>query len=299
MISKKQDEEVTAMREFVITTDSTVDLPKEWLEERNIPTLKLSYTIDGETYPDMEGISKKEFFDRIRRGSLPTTSQVTPGQARELFEPIIKEGKDIIHIGFSSGLSGSLNSERMAAQDLMEDYPEARITVIDSLCACLGEALLLYYVLKLKKEGKTYDEIVTWAEENKLHVCHNVTVDDLNHLHRGGRVSKATAVLGTMVKIKPMIHMDNEGKLSVIGKERGRKRSLHKIVDIMEDQMKGWDNEIVMITHGDCEEDAQYVAGLIREKYGIDNILINVIGTVIGSHTGPGVVATFCMGNKR
>ena len=270
MISKKQDEEVTAMREFVITTDSTVDLPKEWLEERNIPTLKLSYTIDGETYPDMEGISKKEFFDRIRRGSLPTTSQVTPGQARELFEPIIKEGKDIIHIGFSSGLSGSLNSERMAAQDLMEDYPEARITVIDSLCACLGEALLLYYVLKLKKEGKTYDEIVTWAEENKLHVCHNVTVDDLNHLHRGGRVSKATAVLGTMVKIKPMIHM-----------------------------VKGWDNEIVMITHGDCEEDAQYVAGLIREKYGIDNILINVIGTVIGSHTGPGVVATFCMGNKR
>lgn len=299
MISKKQDEEVTAMREFVITTDSTVDLPKEWLEERNVPTLKLAYTIDGETYPDMEGISKKDFFDRIRKGSLPTTSQVTPNQARELFEPIVKEGKDIIHIGFSSGLSGSLNSERMAAQDLMEDYPDARITVIDSLCACLGEALLLYYVLKLQKEGKTYDEIVDWAEENKLHVCHNVTVDDLNHLHRGGRVSKATAVLGTMVKIKPMIHMDNEGKLRVIGKERGRKRSLHKIVDVMEEQMKGWDNEIVMITHGDCEEDAQYVAGLIREKYGIDNILINVIGTVIGSHTGPGVVATFCMGNKR
>lgn len=299
MISKKQDEEVTAMREFVITTDSTVDLPKEWLEERNVPTLKLAYTIDGETYPDMEGISKKDFFDRIRKGSLPTTSQVTPNQARELFEPIVKEGKDIIHIGFSSGLSGSLNSERMAAQDLMEDYPDARITVIDSLCACLGEALLLYYVLKLQKEGKTYDEIVGWAEENKLHVCHNVTVDDLNHLHRGGRVSKATAVLGTMVKIKPMIHMDNEGKLRVIGKERGRKRSLHKIVDVMEEQMKGWDNEIVMITHGDCEEDAQYVAGLIREKYGIDNILINVIGTVIGSHTGPGVVATFCMGNKR
>lgn len=287
------------MREFVITTDSTVDLPKEWLEERNVPTLKLAYTIDGETYPDMEGISKKDFFDRIRKGSLPTTSQVTPNQARELFEPIVKEGKDIIHIGFSSGLSGSLNSERMAAQDLMEDYPDARITVIDSLCACLGEALLLYYVLKLQKEGKTYDEIVDWAEENKLHVCHNVTVDDLNHLHRGGRVSKATAVLGTMVKIKPMIHMDNEGKLRVIGKERGRKRSLHKIVDVMEEQMKGWDNEIVMITHGDCEEDAQYVAGLIREKYGIDNILINVIGTVIGSHTGPGVVATFCMGNKR
>lgn len=287
------------MREFVITTDSTVDLPAEWLEERNIPTLKLSYTIDGETYPDMEGMSKKEFFDRIRKGSLPTTSQVTPAQASEMFESILKEGKDIIHIGFSSGLSGSLNSERIAAQELMEMYPDSRITVIDSLCACLGEALLLYYALKLQKEGKSYDEIVSWTEENKLHVCHNVTVDDLNHLHRGGRISKATAILGTMVKIKPMIHMDNEGKLSVIGKERGRKKSLHRIVDVMEEQMKGWDNEIIMITHGDCEEDAKYVADLIREKYGINNILINVIGTVIGSHTGPGVIATFCMGNKR
>lgn len=287
------------MKEFVITTDSTVDLPKEWLEERNIPTLQLSYTIDGETYPDMEGISRKDFFNRIRKGSLPTTSQVTPGQARELFEKIVKEGKDIIHIGFSSGLSGSLNSERIAAQELSEEYPQAKITVIDSLCACLGEGLLLYYVLKLQKDGKSYDEIVDWAENNKLHVCHNVTVDDLFHLHRGGRISKATAVLGTMVKIKPMIHMDNAGKLTVIGKERGRKKSLHKIVDVMEGQMKGWNNEIVMITHGDCEEDANYVADLIREKYGISNILVNNIGTVIGSHTGPGVVATFCMGNER
>ena len=287
------------MRDFVITTDGTVDLPKEWVEEHRVPTLRLAYTIDGETYPDMEGLSKKEFFDRIRNGSLPTTSQVTPGQARELFESIIKEGKDIIHIGFSSGLSGSCGSEQIAAQQLSEEYPDARITVIDSLCACLGEGLLLYYVLKLQKEGKSYDEIVTWAEKNKLHVCHNVTVDDLNHLHRGGRISKATAILGTMVKIKPMIHVDNEGKLSVIGKERGRKKSLNRIVDVMEEQMKGWDNEIVMITHGDCEEDAQYVAGLIREKYGIDNILINDIGTVIGTHTGPGVIATFCMGNHR
>lgn len=140
---------------------------------------------------------------------------------------------------------------------------------------------------------------MTWAEENKLHVCHNVTVDDLHHLHRGGRISKATAVLGSMVKIKPIIHVDDNGKLVVIGKERGRKKSLHKIVDMMADQIKGWDNEIAMVTHGDCEKDAQYVADLIRKQYGIQTVLINVIGTVIGSHTGPGVVATFCMGNKR
>ncbi|MBY0757633.1 MULTISPECIES: DegV family protein [Sellimonas] len=287
------------MKEFVITADSTVDLPKEWLEEHHIPVLRLSYTIDGQSYPDMEGLSKKEFFDRIRAGAMPTTSQVTPSQAREFFESIVKDGKDIIHIGFSSGLSGSVGSEQLAAQELMEDYPDCRITVIDSLCACLGEALLLYYVLKQKQEGKAYDEIVTWAEENKLHVCHNVTVDDLHHLHRGGRISKATAVLGSMVKIKPIIHVDDNGKLVVIGKERGRKKSLHKIVDMMADQIKGWDNEIAMVTHGDCEEDAQYVADLIRKQYGIQTVLINVIGTVIGSHTGPGVVATFCMGNKR
>lgn len=287
------------MRDFVITTDSTVDLPKEWLEERNVPILKLAYTIEGETYLDMEGISKKEFFDRIRNGAMPTTAQVAPNQARELFEGLIKEGKDIIHLGFSSGLSGSLNSEQVAAQELQEEYPDAKITVIDSLSACLGQGLLLYYMLKMQKEGRSYDEIVSWTEENKLHVCHNVTVDDLYHLHRGGRISKATAVLGTMVKIKPIIYMDENGKLSVIGKERGRKKSLHRIVDMMEEQMKGWDNEIVMITHGDCEEDARYVANLVKEKYGIQNILINMIGTVIGSHIGPGVVATFCMGNKR
>ena len=148
-------------------------------------------------------------------------------------------------------------------------------------------------------EGKTIDEIAKWAEENKLHVCHNVTVDDLNHLQRGGRISKAAAVLGTLVQVKPIIHMDNNGKLQVIAKERGRKKSLNKIVDMAVEQSKGWENEIIMITHGDCLKDAEYVAGRVREKMGIENILINNIGTVIGSHTGPGVVAVFCMGNER
>ncbi len=242
------------MRDFVITTDSTVDLPKEWLEEHRVPTLRLAYTIDGETYPDMEGLSKKEFFDRIRNGSLPTTSQVTPGQARELFESIIKEGKDIIHIGFSSGLSGSCGSEQIAAQQLSEEY-RTHGSPLSILSACLGEGLLLYYVLKLQKEGKSYDEIVTWAEKNKLHVCHNVTVDDLNHLHRGGRISKATAILGTMVKIKPMVHVDNKKaqchwKRAWTKKIPQQDRGYHG-----KEQMKGWDNEIVMITGGDYEEE--------------------------------------------
>ena len=287
------------MRDYVITVNSTVDVPKEWLEERHVPVIPLKYTIDGETYTDMEGLSAKEFFDKLREGKMSTTSQVNPEEAAAELEPYIKEGKDILHLGFSSGLSGTLNSMKIAGEMLEEKYPEAKVIVIDTLCACLGEALLLYKALQQKEKGMNIDELAGWVEENKLHVCHNVTVDDLNHLHRGGRVSKTTAVLGTLVQIKPIIHMDDNGKLQVIGKERGRKKSLNKIVGMAVEQSKGWDNDIIMITHGDCIEDAEYVAKLVREKMGIDNILINNIGTVIGSHTGPGVVAVFCMGNKR
>lgn len=287
------------MRDYVITVNSTIDLPKEWLAERGVPVAPLKYTIDGETYTDMEGLSAKEFFAKLREGKMSVTSQVNPEEAVAMLEPYVKEGKDVLHLGFSSGLSGTLNSMRIGAEMLEEKYPGSKVIVIDTLCACLGEGILLYYALKEKAKGKSIEEVAQWAEENKLHVCHNVTVDDLNHLHRGGRVSKTTAVIGTLVQIKPIIHMDDEGKLQVIGKERGRKKSLNKIVDMAVEQSKGWENDIVMITHGDCIEDAEYVAKLVREKMGIDNILINNIGTVIGSHTGPGVVAVFCMGNKR
>ena len=287
------------MREYVITVNSTVDLPKEWLEERNVPVVPLRYTIDGETYTDMEGLTAKEFFAKLREGKMSTTSQVNPEEAADLLEPFLKDGKDILHLGFSSALSGTLNSMKIAGETLQEKYPEAKVIVIDTLCACLGEGLLLYKALQQKEKGMTIDELSEWVEENKLHICHDVTVDDLNHLHRGGRVSKTTAVLGTLVQIKPIIHMDDNGKLQVIGKERGRKKSLNRIVDMAVEQSKGWDNDIIMITHWDCLDDAEYVAKLVREKMGIDNILINNIGTVIGSHTGPGVVAVFCMGNKR
>lgn len=287
------------MREFVVTVNSTVDLPREWVEERNVPVIPLKYTIDGETYTDMYGLTGKEFFAKLREGKMSVTSQVNPDEAKEALEPILREGKDILHLGFSSGLSGTYNSMRIAGEELAEEYPDAKIIIIDTLCACMGEGLLLYKVLQMKDAGKGIDEIAQWMEENKLHVCHNVTVDDLNHLHRGGRVSKASAIVGTMVQIKPIIHVDNEGKLQVIAKERGRKKSLNKIVDMAAEQSKGWDNDIVMITHGDCIEEAEYVAGLVREKMGVKEVMINNIGTVIGSHTGPGVLAVFCMGNKR
>lgn len=287
------------MRDYVITVNSTVDLPKEWLEERKVPVIPLKYTIDNETYTDMEGLSSKEFFGKLRDGKMATTSQINPEEARAQLEPFLKEGKDVLHLGFSSGLSGTYNSMRIAGEELKEEYPEAKIIIIDTLCACLGEGLLLYKALQQKASGKTIEETAKWLEENKLHICHNVTVADLFHLHRGGRISKASAVLGSVVQIKPIIHMDENGKLQVVGKERGRKKSLNKIVDMAVEQIKGWDNDIAMITHGDCQEDAEYVAKLVRERLGIENILINNIGTVIGSHTGPGVVAVFVMGNKR
>lgn len=287
------------MREFEITVNSTVDLPKEWLKERNVPVLPLKYTIDGQTYQDMEGLSAKEFFQKLREGHMSVTSQINPEEAREMMEPFLKEGKDLLHLAFSSGLSGTYNSMRIAAEELAEDYPDAKIIVIDTLCACMGEGLLLYKVLQLKDQGKTLEEIAEWVEANKLHICHNVTVDDLNHLHRGGRISKTAAVFGTLVQVKPIIHMDENGKLQVIGKERGRKRSLNKIVDMAVEQSEGWENDMVMITHGDCIEDAEYVAERVKEKLGNPEVLINNIGTVIGSHTGPGVVAVFLMGNKR
>lgn len=287
------------MSKFVITADSTVDLPKAFLEEKQVPVVSLSYIIDGATYRDGEGLTSKEFYDKIREGAMPTTSQVNPEQARDLFEPILKEGTDILHIAFTSGLSGTYNSCRIAAEELSEEYPDRKIVVVDSLCAASGGGMLLYKAIELKEQGKSFDEIVTWVEENKLHVCHDVTVDDLFHLHRGGRVSKASAVVGTIIKIKPIIHVNDEGKLIVIGKERGRKKALQTLVERMEEKSQGFENDIVMITHGDALEDAEYVKGLIQDKFGITNIMINPLGTVIGSHTGPGVIALFYMGNRN
>lgn len=286
------------MKDYVITTDSTVDLPKDFLAEKQVPVLCLSYMIDGVTYEDMGDLSCKEFMDKIREGAMPTTSQVNPEQAKQMFEPLIKEGKEILHIAFTSGLSGTYNSERIAAEELLEEYPDAKIVVIDSLCASMGQGLLLYKALELKEAGKTLDEVAEWVEANKLNVCHTVAIDDLYHLHRGGRVSKASAVLGSVIGIKPILQIDENGKLVVISKERGRKKSLVSLINRMESQMQGFENDIAMIVHGDCEEDAEFLKKQMKERFGIDNVIINGIGAVIGSHTGPGVISVFFMGEK-
>lgn len=289
------------MRDYVVTVNSTIDAPKEWLDERGVKVAPLKYTIDNETYVDMQGLSSKEFFGMLREGKMAVTSQVNPECAREMMEPILKEGKDILHLAFSSALSGTYNSMRLAAEELREEYPEAKIIIVDTLCACLGEAVLLHHVLKQKAAGKTIEEVAQWVEENKLHVMHYVTIDSLDHLYRGGRLSKTSAVLGSIVKIKPIIIVNDEGKLEVVAKERGRKKAMNRIVDMAVEHAKGWEdvNDIVMITHGDCIEEAEALAEIVRKKMGVENILINNIGTVIGGHTGPGVLAVFCMGEKR
>ena len=287
------------MSEYVITINSTSDLPKEWVWEREIPVVPLNCTIGGKTYRDMYDLTAEEFYGMLENGEMAVTSQPSPQTAIDILEPILKKGKDILHLSFTSGLSGTYNSMCIAAEELREKYPERKIVVIDTLCASMGEGLLDYKALELQKEGRSLEEVAQWVEENKLKICHFFMVEDLNHLQKGGRISKTAAVLGTMVQIKPIIYLDNEGKLQIIKKERGRKKALTHIVDMAVKQSEGWDNDIVMITHGDCKEDAEFVARQVEKKMGIHNILINCIGTVIGSHTGPGVVAVFCMGNKR
>ena len=286
------------MRDFIIVTDSTTDLPKSYYAEHQIPVISLSYIMDGVTYPDFDGLSGKEFFDKIREGSMPTTSQINPEQAKTFLEPFMKDGQDVLYICFTSGLSGTYNSVRLAAEEMMEDYPERKICVVDSLCASMGEGLLLYKAVELKEQGKSMEEIVDWLENNKLNICHDVTIDDLFHLHRGGRVSKASAVVGSMIKIKPIIHVNAEGKLIVIEKERGRKKSIMALANRMEEKSAGFENDVVMIVHGDAQEEAEFLKQEIENRFGIQNIIINCIGSVIGSHTGPGVIALFYMGDR-
>lgn len=289
------------MSEYVITTDNTADLPYSYYKENDIEYMYLSYRIDGEGYGKSDELDFKEFYTKMRAGSMPTTSQVNTEEAKEVMQPLLEQGKDILHLAFSSGLSGSYNSSRLAAEELRELYPERKIVVIDSLCASLGEGLFVDKAVELKKEGKTLEENAAWLMEHRLNFCHVFTVDDLFHLYRGGRVSKVAAVVGTMISLKPLLHVDNEGHLIPLSKTRGRKKSLAGLVSMMEERVGSWKdkNTKIFISHGDCEQDAEYVAKLVKEKFGYETFLINTIGATIGAHAGPGTVALFFMGDHR
>lgn len=286
---------------FKIITDSTADLPMEYLKEHNVECLNLSYIVDGETYGHGKELPYKEFYNMMRQGKMPTTSQVNPEEAKECFENAMKQNHEILCLAFSSGLSGTYNSMRMAAEEVMEEHPDCKILVIDTLCASLGEGLLVYKAVTLRDEGKTIEEVAEWINTHIQNIIHIFTVDDLFHLHRGGRVSKATAVMGTLAGIKPILHVDQEGHLTALSKVRGRKKSLQALVDYMAEKMGSFasENDMVFISHGDDLESAEFVRDCIKERFGIENFLINNVGPTIGSHAGPGTVSVFFIGETR
>ncbi len=288
-----------AKRKYVIVTDSTCDMPPELYSQMGVKVMKLSFEIDGHTHSDGD-MDYHEFYDLMRKGSTTKTSQISPAQSETAFEKYVKKGLDVLYLGFSSGLSGTYNSACIARDNLLEKYPEAKIVCIDSLCASMGEGLLLYKAWEKMNEGLGIDALAKWIEDNKLHLVHLFTVDDLVYLQRGGRISKVTAVAGAILGIKPILHVDDEGRLVKIDKVRGRRQSLNKIIDIMCERIEGYDNPVIGISHGDCWGDADYIADLARKKLGQDTkVITSYVGTVIGAHSGPGTLAFFFMGDKR
>lgn len=288
------------MKPYIISTDCMADLPASFIQEHHLSVHPLYYLMGEQTYNALEdALPEAEFYNRMRNGEMPTTMASNPEYIEKSFRQNLADGYDILHISFSSGLSSSYNNTAVTAKEIQEQSPDAKIIVIDSLCASLGQGLLVYYACKKKEEGASIEETAAYIEALKLHVCHQFTVDDLFHLHRGGRVSKASAILGTIANIKPVLHVDNEGHLINISKIRGRKRSLMTLVDNMEKTVGDYKNPIVFISHGDCLEDAEFVKQQIEERFGIHEFLINYVGCTIGAHSGPGTVALFFLGETR
>lgn len=286
---------------FIILTDSCCDMPISYIRGNKIPFVSLSYVLDGKTTKDDFGqkTDYQDFYSDMRKGQMPSTTQVNVYQYTELFKEYLKKGLDIIYIGFSSALSGSFNSAAVAAENIKGEFPDRKIAAIDSLCASMGEGLLLYYAMKMKSEGADFDTIVKWANENKGKLNHWFTVDDLNHLQRGGRLSKAQAIIGSILNIKPILNIDENGKLVAREKIRGRKQALETLVAKAEKYIIEPEKQVVFISHGDCYKEALFVENLLREKLKVKDVNINFVGPVIGAHAGPGTVAIFFFGNSR
>lgn len=290
------------MSEFVLLTDSSADLSQEMVEELGVTVLPLSFTIQGRTYhdyPDGREMNLPLFYDMLRAGELATTAAVNMAEFTQAMEPILQAGKDILVLAFSSGLSATYQASVLAVEDLREKYPERKIYTVDTLCASLGQGLLVWLAVQEQRKGKNIEEVRDWAEAAKLSVCHQFTVDDLHFLKRGGRVSSATAVVGSMLQIKPVLHVDDEGHLISVGKARGRQASLKALVDKMEKTVTQAGKQMVFISHGDCRKDAVTVADMVKERLGVQEVRINHIGPVIGAHAGPGTVALFYLGTQR
>ena len=287
---------------FQIITDSSCDLPQSLADELDLRVLPLHVTIDGKTYNnylDGREIAFKDFFDKLRAGSQGTTSAVNPEEFRAEMEPVLAAGLDVLYVGFSSGLSTTYQSGAIACDELREKYPERKLIAIDSLCASLGEGLLLYLAAKKQQSGASIDEVADYVRETIPHLCHWFTVNDLMFLKRGGRVDAATALVGTVLQIKPVMHTDDAGTLKNVTKARGRKAALKALAQKLADTAINPAEQTVFICHGDCIEDAEYTAEQIRALTPVKDIIINYVGPVIGAHTGPGVISVFFVGTHR
>ena len=290
------------MSEFTILTDSSADLDAEMAQQLGVQVLPLTFTIEGSdyhNYPDNREMDPHLFYEKLRAGQVATTAAVNMNQYMEAIEPLLQAGQDVLVLAFSSGLSATYQASVLAVEELRERYPQRQIYTVDTLCASLGQGLLVYLAVQQQRAGADIRQVRDWAEENKLHLCHQFTVDDLMFLKRGGRISATTAVVGSMLQIKPVLHVDDKGHLINIGKARGRQASLRALVDKMAQTAVDPGKQTVFISHGDCLRDAETVANMVRERFGTQDIFINYVGPVIGAHSGPGTLALFYVGSKR
>ena len=287
------------MSEYKIITDSGCDLPQEMLSRLDVQTVPLIVNFKGEDREDTVDVGIKELYAGLRDGEAATTSAVNPDRWMEKMEGVLAQGMDVLTITFSSGLSTTYQSAVIAGNELKEKYPDRKIFVVDSLAASLGQGLLIWYTCKMKDAGMSIEELAKWVEDNRQNLCHWFTVDDLMYLKRGGRVSAATALVGTMLQIKPVLHVDDEGHLINVAKTRGRKASIQALAQKAVELGEGYDNSTMFICHGDCIEDAEYLAGILKEKCGVQEVFIGYTGAVLGSHSGPGTLALFFMGKNR
>ncbi len=285
--------------EFVIITDSGSDITPSLAAEWGIKVVPLSYSIDdGEPLPG-DKVDLKEFYAALRAKSSSKTSAANLENFTQAFGECAKQGKDVLYLGFSSGLSSTVSTGKLAASEMSEEYPDIKFYAVDTLCASLGQGMMVHIAVQMKNAGKTIEEIRDYVEENKLHLCHSFTVDDLFFLKRGGRVSAATAVVGSMLAIKPVLHVDNAGHLISIGKARGRKASIQELAKACIEKSVDPETQTMFISHGDCEDEANELAAIIKEKLNPVDVIVGCIGPVIGAHSGPGTIALFFLGNER
>ena len=283
---------------FKIITDSACDLSAGMIAELELGIAALSVELEGRAYAEGE-MTPLELYNHLRNGKLPKTAAVNPDGWAKVIRSALEEGRDVLVLAFSSALSATYQSAVIAAEELREEFPQRKLIVIDSLSAAIGLGLLVHTAAKLRNQGKTIEETAAWVEAHKLNVCHWVTVEELMHLKRGGRVSAATAVVGTMLNIKPIIRVDVNGKLEILAKCRGRKAALNYLLDRMAETFDPEIDDSVFIGQGDCAADAEYLANAVRERFGVKNVYINYIGAVVGTHTGPGVAVIFYYGKNR